>query len=66
MNYNAAVNWRDGSVLYFQAFSHLQIPEGLKKPEHDLEYYIVAMSANKKEAEKMAKSILQDLDMNIK
>jgi alpha-glucuronidase len=66
MQYDAAVNWRDGSVLYFQTFSHLPIPEGLEKPKHDLEYYIIAMSANKKEAEKMAKSILQDLDMNMK
>jgi hypothetical protein len=66
MQYDAAVKWRDGSVLYFQTFSHLPIPEGLEKPKHDLDYYIIAMSANKKEAEKMAKSILQDLDMNMK
>jgi alpha-glucuronidase len=66
MQYNTAVKWRDGSVLYFQTFSHLQIPEGLEKPEHDLEYYIISMSANTKEAEKMAKSILQELNMNLK
>ncbi len=34
-----AVTWRDGCVLYFQTFSHIPIPEGLEKPEYDLEYY---------------------------
>lgn len=31
--------WRDACVLYFQQFSKLPIPSGLKKPEHPLEYY---------------------------
>ena len=66
IQYNAAVKWRDGSVLYFQTFSHLPIPEGLEKPEHDLEYYIISMSRDKIEAEKMAKSILHNLDINMK
>jgi|TARA_R100000005_G_C4998783_1_gene205440 alpha-glucuronidase len=34
-----AVRWRNSCVLYFQTFSHQPIPEGLEKPEHDLEYY---------------------------
>ena len=40
MQYEDAVTWRDGCVLYFQTFSRLPIPEGLVKPKHDLEYYI--------------------------
>lgn len=64
MQYNAAVLWRDGSVLYFQTFSQLPVPEGLEKPEHDLEYYIIAMSRDRIEAEKMARSILHSQDMN--
>jgi alpha-glucuronidase len=31
--------WRDASVLYFQTFSKLKLPDGYEKPEHDLEYY---------------------------
>jgi alpha-glucuronidase len=62
MEYKEAAEWRDGCVLYFQTFSHLPIPEGMEKPKHDLEYYIVAMSRDKVEAEKMAKSIMQNLN----
>ena len=61
MEYNDAVEWRDECVLYFQTFSKLPIPEGLEKPKHDLEYYIVAMSRDKVEGEKMAKSIIKNL-----
>ena len=61
-----AVKWRDGCVLYFQTFSHLPLPEGLEKPQHDLEYYIIFMSRDKIEAEKMAKSILQNIEINKK
>ena len=32
--------WRDASLLYFQTFSRLPIPEGYEKPEHTLEYYM--------------------------
>jgi alpha-glucuronidase len=32
--------WRDASVLYFQTFSRLPVPEGYEKPEHDLDYYV--------------------------
>jgi hypothetical protein len=39
----------------------LPIPEGLEKLKHDLEYYIVAMSRDKIEGEKMAKSIMKNL-----
>jgi len=35
-----AVRWRNSCVLYFQTFSEQPIPDGLEKPEHDLEYYI--------------------------
>tara|TARA_Y100001935_G_scaffold239088_1_gene226352 strand:+ start:88846 stop:90954 length:2109 start_codon:yes stop_codon:yes gene_type:complete len=35
-----AVRWRNSSVLYFQSFSNRPIPDGLEKPEHDLNYYI--------------------------
>ena len=31
--------WRDASVLYFQTFSGMPLPEGYEKPAHDLEYY---------------------------
>ena len=34
-----AVRWRKSCVLYFQTFSELPIPQGLEKPEHDLDYY---------------------------
>lgn len=36
-----AVRWRNSCVLYFQTFSELPIPQGLEKPEHDLEFYKV-------------------------
>lgn len=39
LQYENAVKWRDGCVLYFQTFSKLPIPAGLPAPEHDLEYY---------------------------
>jgi alpha-glucuronidase len=32
--------WRDACILYFQTFSKRPLPEGLEKPEHDLEWYI--------------------------
>jgi alpha-glucuronidase len=32
--------WRDGCLLYFQTFSGRPFPDGLEKPEHDLNYYI--------------------------
>ncbi|MBN2666634.1 MAG: alpha-glucuronidase, partial [Bacteroidales bacterium] len=31
--------WRDGCLLYFREFSGKPFPEGLEKPEHDLDYY---------------------------
>ncbi|MEZ4703538.1 MAG: alpha-glucuronidase family glycosyl hydrolase [Rhodothermales bacterium] len=31
--------WRDASVLYWQTFSGMTIPEDYEKPEHDLDYY---------------------------
>lgn len=31
--------WRDASVLYFQTFSKLPIPNGLKQPTHSFEHY---------------------------
>lgn len=34
-----AVRWRDSCVTYFQSVSKKPIPDGLEKPEHDLEYY---------------------------
>jgi len=40
LQYDNAVRWRDGSVLYFQTFSRLPIPVELDKPERDLEYYL--------------------------
>lgn len=39
MQYEDAVRWRNGCVLYFQTFSKLPIPAGLPKPDHDLQYY---------------------------
>ena len=36
-----AIRWRDGCVQYFQAFSRLPIPAGLKAPERDLRYYMI-------------------------
>jgi alpha-glucuronidase len=41
IQYENAVRWRDGCVLYFQTFSRLPIPAGLKVPERDLQYYII-------------------------
>ena len=66
MQFEDAVKWRDGCVLYFQTFSHMAIPEGLDKPKHDLKHYIIAMSRDKIEAEKMAKSITQNLHIKKK
>ncbi len=31
--------WRDACVLYFQQFSKMPLPAGLKKPAEDLQYY---------------------------
>lgn len=31
--------WRDGSVLYWQSFSKLPLPAGLKAPKHSLSHY---------------------------
>jgi alpha-glucuronidase len=31
--------WRDASILYFQTFSRMPIPEGYERPEHTLEHY---------------------------
>lgn len=31
--------WRDGSVLYFQSYSKMPLPEGCKAPLHTLEHY---------------------------
>lgn len=31
--------WRDASLLYFQTFSRMPIPEGYEQPEHSLEHY---------------------------
>jgi alpha-glucuronidase len=39
IEYEDAVKWRDGCVLYFQTFSKLPIPAGLKLPGRNLEYY---------------------------
>ncbi|HEX2395551.1 MAG TPA: alpha-glucuronidase, partial [Bacteroidales bacterium] len=32
--------WRDACILYFQQFSKRPVPEGLEKPEYDLDYYM--------------------------
>jgi len=34
-----AIWWRDGSVLYFQTFSKMPVPEQYSKPAHSLNYY---------------------------
>jgi alpha-glucuronidase len=34
-----AIWWRNACILYFQTFSKMPIPEGLAKPDKDLEYY---------------------------
>ena len=31
--------WKDGCIVYFQTFSKKDIPAGVEKPEHDLEWY---------------------------
>lgn len=31
--------WKDACILYFQTFSKRPIPEGVEKPEHDLDFY---------------------------
>ena len=31
--------WRDACLLYFQTFSKMELPEGVEKPAHTLEYY---------------------------
>lgn len=36
---NEARLWRDACVLYFQTFSRMEIPAGLEKPKHNLDYY---------------------------
>jgi beta-galactosidase len=41
IQYEDAVRWRDGCVLYFQTFSRLSLPPELKVPEHDLQYYMI-------------------------
>ncbi|MDO9554426.1 alpha-glucuronidase family glycosyl hydrolase [Rhodonellum sp.] len=35
-----AVWWRDACLLYFQQFSKMPLPDGVDKPEHDLDYYL--------------------------
>ncbi|MCB1121532.1 MAG: alpha-glucuronidase, partial [Verrucomicrobiae bacterium] len=37
--YSDAEFWRDSCLSYFQTFSQRPIPEGVEKPEHDLDYY---------------------------
>ena len=32
--------WRDSSLLYFQTFSGMPLPEGVEEPAHSLEYYM--------------------------
>lgn len=34
-----AILWKNSCILYFQSFSRKQIPGGVEKPEHTLEYY---------------------------
>jgi alpha-glucuronidase len=31
--------WKDACILYFQTFSKRPIPEGVEKPEYDLDFY---------------------------
>jgi len=31
--------WRDACLLYFQTFSKMELPDGVEKPAHTLEYY---------------------------
>lgn len=37
--HDEAIWWRDGSLLYFQTFSKMPIPEQYSKPAHSLNYY---------------------------
>nr|WP_192461306.1 alpha-glucuronidase family glycosyl hydrolase [Euzebyella saccharophila] len=39
IQYKEAKWWRDACLLYFQTFSKQELPVGVEKPEHDLEYY---------------------------
>jgi alpha-glucuronidase len=32
--------WRDASVLYFQTFSRMPLPEGYERPPHPLSFYL--------------------------
>jgi alpha-glucuronidase len=32
--------WRDSSLLYFQTFSRIPLPDNVETPEHTLEYYM--------------------------
>jgi alpha-glucuronidase len=32
--------WRDSSLLYFQTFSRMPLPDNVEAPEHTLEYYM--------------------------
>jgi alpha-glucuronidase len=34
-----AVWWRNACLLYFGTFSHMPLPDGYEKPDHDLDYY---------------------------
>jgi alpha-glucuronidase len=36
---NEARWWRDASLAYWQSVNGLSLPEGVRPPEHDLEYY---------------------------
>jgi alpha-glucuronidase len=35
-----AMWWRDATILYFQTFSRMPVPEGYEPPAHDLDYYM--------------------------
>lgn len=39
MQVDAAVEWRDACLLYFQQFSKRPLPAGVEAPAHDLAYY---------------------------
>jgi len=39
IQHKEAIWWRNACVLYFQTFSKQEIPAGLEKPNHTLEYY---------------------------
>ena len=36
---NEARWWRDASIAYWQSLNGLGLPEGVRPPEHSLEYY---------------------------